>query len=388
MKKYDFIFAGGGLSATVLLYFFLQSPLKESKFLVIDTHLRHSSPRGWSFWLDRSSPFDDIVTKKWKKFAVSFPNKNYTFSLKNYEISYLESKNYYTFIDKVLSEHTNVHVIKDEVTSIKDSEDYAYVYTPKRIFQGKFVFDSATYQELSMRDTDYLVLQGLGGEVVTKESIFNPDSMVFMDFRESPTDELLFYYSMPITQNKAYIDVAHVIKRNKYIPKNTYTKLLDTYIKNTLGIRMYTFRNKQYAKIPLHVIQGNRTIKKHVLLIGTKGGKVNPISSYGFVNILNDSEKIVEGFVKNGKVGRLGVSSKLTQLIETAMTDLMKNNPTVVKQMYKEMFGGKYTTGDNMLAFLNNDLAVLESIKLISQVNPKPMADTFRNEIMNIITNA
>lgn len=381
MKKYDFIFAGGGLSGTMLLYFLLLSPFKNHKFLLIDKNL-HSHPyRQWSFWTNRETPFDNVVTKQWKKFSVHFENNSQELQIHNYHIALLESTKYYSFIEKEIKQFPNITCIEDDVLNIQNNEGLPKVRTAKETYTADFVFDS-TFSRETESTSQKLFMQGLGATVTTKENAFDPGVITFMDFRGSPEKELLFFYLMPFTEKQAIIDVAHITSDVSHNVASEHERLVHTYLRDVLHIKHFSFDKKKFEKIPLIDLHINRLSGDRILRIGAAGGLIKKTTSYGFINILKDSEMIVKSLSKYGDLRKLYAPSKMTRDIDSAMLDLMQKNPVAVKKMYSELFG-KPVKGDTILAYLNDELSPLESIKLITRVNPKPMAEIFQKRVIS-----
>lgn len=381
MKSYDFIFAGGGLSGTMLLYLFLQTPLRNKKFLLIDKQLRRRYSRQWSYWMNQKTPFDHLVTKQWKAFSVYVGQINKEFPLNDYTISLLESEKYFSFVDSYCKGISNVKYLEDMVVNINDANDHAVVTTANDQYYAKYVFDSTVSYD-SIRKTNGLTMTGLGVSLQTSDKVFDPSFMTFMDFRGSCENDLMFLYVMPITRSFAYIDVAHVTNAATSDLPRKHEEYIKSYIGKYLQNTNYTIHRKKFEEIGLMDNDVRRLAGKHVLQIGAKAGLIKATTSYGFVNIYNDSKMIVESFVKSGKPKFIKTKNQLHHTIDSAMLDLMHQCPEDVKNMYYQMFA-KQNSGDKILAYLNEELSVLDSLKVITKVDPRPMAKIFQKRITN-----
>lgn len=380
MKDFDIIFAGGGLSGTMLLYSLLQSSYKDHRFLLIDKTLQHHPYSQWSFWTTHNTPLDSILTKSWRSFDVSIDSVNQDFSLQTYTLSLLESLHYYSFIKEELNRFPNVTYIEDTVLTLTSNGDRAVVQTEHEQYEASFVFDSTT----SAIPHNGISIQGLGALVTTKDNVFDADKVTFMDFRDIPENELCFFYVLPISQKQAYIDIAHVSSENASVLNSKHKKWLRSYLRNTLNIQTYTIEKEQFHSIPLWNNHLKRRVEKRVLKIGAAGGLIKSTTSYGFINILKDTEMIVESLTQHGDLRKIYTPSRITGLLDSAMLELMQKNPRAVRKMYAELFE-ESVKGDTILAYLNDELSYFETLKLLTRVNPKPMAEIFQQRVKKVL---
>lgn len=378
-KHYDFIFAGGGLSSTMLLYFFLQGSFSSKKFLLIDKNLPKRPYRQWSYWVKGDTPFDQIVTKKWSMFDVYFKNKHIDLPLQNYSLSLLESAKYYAFVNNIFKKSPNVECVKENVINIDSRNVKPLVYSDKHSYSADYVFDSISYKDLNA--THNLYMQGVEASVVSQADAFNPNVLTFMDFRNAPANELVFFYVLPITKRHAFIDVAHTTIDTKL----DYEKLLNEYIRKNFQTGKFSLHQKSFEKIPLGNNIPQRRVGKRVFKIGAAGGLIKPTTSYGFSNILKDSRAIVNSFSFKTGVGEYYVPSRISRVIDSVMLELMQRDSAAVRKMCSELIYG-LKSGDSLLAYLSDELSLLESLKLITRVNPKPMAEIFKQRIKDSIT--
>lgn len=74
---YDFIITGFGCAGMSFVYYLLQSQLKNSQILIIDSSEKNSNDRTWCYWADKPL---DIHPKKspivsWQKVSISIGKK-------------------------------------------------------------------------------------------------------------------------------------------------------------------------------------------------------------------------------------------------------------------------------------------------------------------------
>lgn len=376
MKMYDYIFAGGGLSGTMLAYLLLQSTLKNSSILIIDSHKDNWPDRNWSFWSKDKTPFDHIIEKQWISFLVSFDDSHKEFNLEKYKLSLLSSRSYFEFIKKTFSQFKNVEMVSEKVSEIVDEKQWGKVKTENEEYLGKIVFDSIL--KLPKKQNRILYMQGLQSEITTHENIFDDSFLTFLDFRGTPQDKLLFFYVLPISPKRAFIECAHVVS-NKVSDHPNYESLLHTYIKTNLNLKQFQVSSITKGKILMTDFKFARYLGKHIFSIGANGGMVNQTTSYGFMNILKDSQYIVDSLEKTEKPAFLK-KSWIESYLNSIILELMEQKPAAIKQMYKDLFE-KNKNGDDILGFLQSENSLLKNYQLLRHINPQPISYIIQDRI-------
>lgn len=376
MKHYDYIIAGGGLSGTLLLYLFLKSPLKNNSFLIIDKNMTKHPRRQWSFWT-KSVPFDSIISKKWNLFDIRIEHFQKDYSLAAYTIYLLESHKYFKFISEMIHLNPQVTVLEDEIVSIENNQTGATVRTKNDTYTANYVFDSTSLSMNPSHINRTLWMQGGSFFVETKDTIFNPAKMTFMDVLSPFKNKVFFYYVLPLSLNQAFVETAQINARKEEQNYNQHEQLVIEYLERRFQLKKFAIQKVDFGSIPLIDGSFSRYDGAHIVRIGAKGGLIKSTTSYALTSILKDNQMIVNSFIKYRKPKQFYTRNVLIRFLDSAMLELMEKNPQAVQKMYDDLFRTN-SKGDDMLAYLSEELSVLKMIQLMKNVDSKAITEIIK----------
>ena len=117
---------------------------------------------------------------------------------------------FYQAIYPRLKEAPNVKIVQAEITDIDPRDEYCFVKTENTSYRGNKVFSSLP-QDHFTKQQKYPVLQQhfIGWFVQTEQPIFDPSTMVFMDFDLPQKEETRFMYVLLF--RKRGLDRIHLV---------------------------------------------------------------------------------------------------------------------------------------------------------------------------------
>lgn len=130
MESFDYIVAGAGCAGLSLLYYLLESDLKDSKILVIDPKGKSVPNKTWCYWSEK--PLEIHPSQSihfWSNLSFASKTEKITKSLGKLNYYHLNSHDFYASIYQKLSEFPNVSFMEDEVSSISENSDSVVVHT-------------------------------------------------------------------------------------------------------------------------------------------------------------------------------------------------------------------------------------------------------------------
>lgn len=370
MERYDFIICGAGLSGMILALFLVRE-FPDSSVLILEKNKgKYPYHRMWSFWANEIHPFEKIIEKEWKEFSVFSNNFESRYKLLKFRIQLLKSEKLFGFIDNELNKHK---VVKKYETVVKTGSvnGLGSVNTKKGdTFYADWVFDSTDSDRLM--DKKSLFMQGWGWEICAASPGFEPANPVFQDLRSSGQD-LAFYYLLPVTDKKAYINLAVInpeLNTSLMQEKEGIVKVRQ-YLSRYWGINDFQIRSSDFEVIPLSKKSFKRMISSRVMAIGVKGGLMKATTSYGFSFILKDSMRIVRS-LKMSKTPFHGYKRKFYYRVLDSLTfDLMLKKPEKVLILFEQMFKTTGSLqGDAIMGFLNEENNFAENVNLLKTKNP------------------
>jgi lycopene beta-cyclase len=292
MQKYDYIFTGSGLSALMTVYEMIVSDKFQDKtILLIDQDPKKSNDRTWCFW-DKDATFNTIVSKKWE--IAHFANKNYSRNLKLFPYSYkmIRGVDFYTMVFELLSKQENIHFLNEKVIHCEEYENYCTVKTEQSNFTCDKIFSSIFKPDNIKKQSKYPLLQQhfIGWFVKTKEPVFNPEIMTFMDFSIEQKGNTKFMYVLPTSSTEALLEPTlfshHVLKKEEYEAE------IKLYLEK-LGVSTYEIVDKEQGNIPMtcYPFWSNNT--KNIIYIGSAGGWTKASTGFTFKKTIKKSKELV-----------------------------------------------------------------------------------------------
>ena len=113
--------------------------------------------------------------------------------------------------------------------------------------QNSLIFNSVFNDKLSKSEL-WQHFQGI--EIQTQKNIFDEEILNLMDFNCDQRNDVHFFYTLPISKNKALIETTWLSNLEDKSLMD-YDLQLENYIKNNLGIKNYKVNFKEKGAIPL-----------------------------------------------------------------------------------------------------------------------------------------
>ena len=182
--NFDVIVCGGGAAGIMLC----QALTKDAFFdqcsiLLIEADNKNQNDRTWCFWEEGEGQWDDLLDRQWERAQFSSKEFKTDFSLSPYRYKKLRGIDVYTSLYAQLEKADNLILLRSKVTALNPEGDFCKVQTTNGLYRSKRVFSSIPHQRFTQQKK-YPVLQQhfVGWEVETENPIFDPKTVVFMDF--------------------------------------------------------------------------------------------------------------------------------------------------------------------------------------------------------------
>ncbi len=382
METFDFIFAGGGAAGLSLAYRLINSPLRGRSILIIDQDDKRRNDRTWCFWSDQPMLFDPVVSHAWDRFRFVGAGFDQVLSLTPYRYKMIRGIDFYRYTQEALRAVENVRFYQGRVERIEDGDETATVTADGQEFHGRWVFDSAFKPsdfQPDPRRYHNLMQHFLGWEIETPKAIFDPQVMTLFDFRTPQRGSMRFIYMLPFAPDRALVE--YTIFSAQLLQPQEYEEALKDYIETVLGIREYTIREVETGVIPMTDMPFARRQGRHLLSIGTKGGRVKPSTGYSFLRSQVDSEAIARSLLEVGHPFNIPKDSWLYHYLDTIMLQLMYRRGGQMKQIFTDLFKNNPTS--RLLRFLDETASLPEVLRVLGSVPPRPFLQAwFRLKIL------
>lgn len=361
--KYDYVFAGFGLSGMSLLYELSKDNyFTQKEVLIIERDAKKENDRTWSFWTDVDHDFLHLAKKSWRK-GVFFALDGSSIPLDMHAYSYytIEGIDFYNFILNHCKQFKNITWIQDSVNSISDE---GVVVTSHNEFLGELVFRSYFDKAyFSSQKSNYFLWQHFYGYVIkTPQASFDEHEFTLMDYRFSDKKRTNFFYVLPYANDEALVEFTEFSA--KLYTTEEYKQKLEDYIRNVLKISDYTIIHKEYNAIPMSDFQLDMRVSKHVLNIGSLAGYVKPSSGYAFTRTLIRNKRLAQGILqKDSNIAKKIDSSKVNKAFDNAILYLMQYEKVHGGLVFASLF--KKLNADFVFKFLDEKSSPLELFRIM-----------------------
>ena len=360
---YDFIFAGGGLSGLMLAYHLARSPLREASMLIVDRDAKNRNDRTWCYWTKESTPFDKIAQREWKHIRLVGDYFEKEIDLGDYHYQMIRGIDFYRFVQQDLGTFPNIRFMQATVDAIQEEGNHARVLVNGQSVTARWVFDSRFDWKRFNPDQAHMLRQYfVGWEIETSEEAFDPEIPTLMDFRTPQKQAMRFFYMLPFSKRRALVEYVT-------LARDHYNDALRNYIERELGIGAYKIVATEGGVNPMTDYAVTRRADKHILNIGTRGGRIKPSTGFAFTRIQRDSEAIVQSLVAHSHPFDLPSDSRRYRYFDTLMLDVMQRHGDQIQSIFTALFTNNPI--ERVLRLLDEEGSLIENAQLIASLPPK-----------------
>ena len=360
IKKFNYIICGGGASGLLLASKLISDAFFSNKnVLLIEKDSKNLNDRTWCFWEKGKGELDHIVSKKWKSAIFKAKNFKTNFSTNPYTYKLIRGIDFYKNFNYLKTKHQNLTYLNTKINSIDKRS--SKVKTDKGDFIGDFIFTSLIDFDKLINYNKYpLLKQHFVGQLVeTKNQIFNPDQVTFMDFDIPQKDSTRFMYVLPLSECKALIE--YTLFSPKELDKKEYIDSIEEYMKN-LNPGNYKVIETEKGIIPMTAYKFTLENTKNLLNIGTAGGWTKPSTGYTFLNTLNKTNLLVSFLKMNKPLNEFEKNSRFW-FYDLLFLDVLNKHNDRGSLLFKKMF--EKNKPETIFKFLDNKTNIFEEIKLM-----------------------
>jgi lycopene beta-cyclase len=369
MRHYDFIIAGGGAAGLSLACHLRQSPLRDRAILIVDKDAKDRNDRTWAFWTNQATLFDGIVHRSWSQFQILGEGFEQTVSLDTYRYKVIRGIDFYQFTRHSLASCPNVEFLQGHVDQIVDGDQQASVVVGGQRYAGSWVFDSLfDWSLVKPNSARYRSLrqQFMGWEIETTAHAFNPGAPILLDFRTPQRGELRFFYLLPFSQRQALVE--SVLCTAAPAEWEACSQAVRAYIGDILGITAYSVSRMERGITPLTDQPFQRRTSKHVMTIGTWGGRIKPSTGYAFTRIQRDSSAIVHSLLQTDQPFNIVPSPRRYRFFDSVLLQILDDHGGWISPILAALF--KQNPGDQVFRFLDEAASPWDNLRMIPSLPP------------------
>lgn len=361
MQHYHYIFTGSGLSALMTVYEMLLSGKFEDKsILLIDENAKKVNDRTWCFW-DENNLFDEIVSKKWNLAIFANEKFNRVLELAPYQYKKINGLDFYESVFKKISEHKNIHFLKQKVVDFNELGNHCIVKTENETFTCNKIFNSIYNPEVVKSQTKFPLIHQhfIGWFIKSKEAVFTPNCATFMDFSVEQKGNTRFMYVLPNSSTEALLE--YTLFSKNLLSKGEYEAEIQKYIKN-LGITEYEIIEKEQGNIPMTCYPFWKHNSKNIVNIGSAGGWTKASTGYTFKNASKKSKALVQFLKSESDFTKFHKKDKFW-FYDLLLLDILGSKNELGSKIFSSMFKSGNST--MIFKFLDEETSISEDLQVI-----------------------
>ena len=355
----DYLFAGAGASATLLLMCMEKHGLlKDKKILILDPDTKQNNDKTYCFWSEQNEQLtlqcQHLISHEWDEVSV---NQNQQESLLPKKYFHISGIDVYKELRRIIDQHhlQRIQCSVMELTSIKNG---VKVITDKQIWKSSLVFDSRPPKYLPLKNDDAYLLQSFIGYVIsTNEPISNLNCVDLMDFNVEQLGATQFMYVLPLGEGKTLVELTRF--GLEPITLNEANPILDLYITHRFG--KYQILHTETGCIPMSTADISVDSLPGVIPIGGRAGAVKPSTGYAFKNMFHHAERLADSLKSNLTPAIITESSRF-RFYDRLLLLILTKQPSQGKPIFEALF--KKNETKNVLQFLDEKTTLIQDIRI------------------------
>jgi lycopene beta-cyclase len=175
-------------------------------------------------------------------------------------------------------------------------------------------------------------------------------------------------YVLPLDTHRALVDFT--VFSGNLLPKSLYDEELTNYIRKFLKPSTYTIRHQEFGVIPMNDHPFEKYSGKHIVNIGTAGGRTKASTGYTFLRTQQHIKEIVQSLLVNGKPYLSASARGRFKLYDSMLLNIMSKNRYSGKDIFTKLF--QKNNAASILKFLDEETDFAEELKIMSTTPYKP----------------
>ncbi|WP_162340404.1 lycopene cyclase family protein [Cyclobacterium salsum] len=368
-STYDFIITGFGCAGMSFVYHLLESKLKNSRILVIDSSNKNTNDRTWCYWAEKPlsiHPKNSPIVS-WQNISISMGKKTLKKQLGALNYFHIKSSDFYSEIKERISLFPNVHFVLDSVSSITENNATSVSVSTLEngTYLGRKIFNSIPNGPLLPEKNRILRQVFLGWQVKTQNSCFETDTAVLMNFLGNSNGDTDFFYLLPFSPTEALIE--YTVFTTEHLDAQKMEFALQRYISQRLGKEPIEISFKEAGSIPMTTYAFSKIKHPNITHLGTLAGCSKPSTGYTFHTIQKHCASIVRALESKPDQASLLFNRKIRfSFYDNIILNIAKKWPHELPRVFFNLF--EKNSGPEILRFLNEETSFIHELKLLSRL--------------------
>jgi lycopene beta-cyclase len=363
--SYDFLFIGlGAANCLIILNMYKNGLLANNSIAIIEPGNKLTNDKTFCFWVTEEEliklNLKPLVSHSWDFIEIKGIAKQLINPLRYFHIKSLDLYNktksvldFYdvNYYDSALGENPKKEGDQFEIT-VENETFYAHQ-----------VFDSRPPTFISPTNIQTHLLQSFyGWKIKTDQKVFDPNTMVMMDFNVDQGDFTQFVYMLPYSEDEALVELTRF--GDQKLEQEYSNGILEEYIK-ALGIS-FDILDKEQGVIPMSSASINvDDFSENWIHVGARANMLKPSTGYAFHAMAEDAWRLVEEMKDKGaklrkpKIQRFAFYDRL-------LLKILSDKPEQGKVIFETLF--QKVPLPRVLYFMREKSSLSEEIFIFSKL--------------------
>ncbi|WP_405379701.1 lycopene cyclase family protein [Maribacter sp. LLG6340-A2] len=375
MEKYDYIIIGAGASGLLLASAMAKDSFFDSKrILLLDKNAKKTNDRTWCYWEKGPGQFDALVSNEWK--TVHFESKKLSqrTQIAPYTYKMIKGIDFYSHYLNEINLSSSITFLQEEVMDIEENHKLVTIRTKNNTYTSSYVFNSIFDYAMAKNQQHYPVLQQhfMGWVIQTKNPVFDPKEITYMDFSIPQKGNTRFMYVLPYSSQMALIE--YTLFSEHLLDKPEYEEELKTYIKKRFQCHSYEITEKEFGSIPMTTYDFRENHTKRIRYIGTAGGWAKPSTGYTLMSTAKKIPLLIDHIKNNTPLKKLNLKNKFWYYDLLFLDVLYKDNANGYK-VFESLFNK--LKPQKVFKFLDEETNLIEDLNFIAACPKLPFIKAF-----------
>ncbi|WP_161602085.1 lycopene cyclase family protein [Tautonia marina] len=367
----------GSGCAGLSLAWHLRSLGDRGSMALVDRRAGYANDRTWCYWDVEPTPFDDLATHAWSRWAVVDERGTWRESHSTrYRYRRLRSIDVYRRIFHHLADDDDVEIwFGTPIRSTTLDAEAVSIETGRGTLRGRRAFDSArppAALALAAPKGEAVMVQHFLGQTIRAEhAVFDPACPILMDFRVDQSHGPHFVYVLPLTDRDALVENTYLFPSP--VSAARHRKELASYLNRCFDVDRYEVIEEESGHIPMTTHRPVDASGGRIVPIGLAGAAARPSSGYAFVRIQRQCRRIAEQIVSRAATdARLDppIAPRKYAFFDVVFLRALRDRPSQAPQLFARMFDR--VDADALVRFLSDQSSLADDLRLIAALPKLP----------------
>ena len=360
-KRFDIIICGGGAAGLLLANALSnETAFKHLHIAIIEKEEKNTNDRTWCFWEEGEGKWDEIVSNSWGKALFKAKGYRTEFDLAPYRYKMIKGIDFYKKLYPLLKKNKNMYFLQEEIEGISSNRDNCSVRTNATTYSAPRVFSSIPTTKFK-KQNQFPVLQQhfIGWVVKTQAPIFDPKSVVFMDFEVPQKNNTRFMYVLPFSKHEALVE--YTLFSKDLLEDKEYESAIQAYLEDKKAGEV-SIVEKEKGSIPMTAYDFSQHNTTNLLHIGTAGGWTKASTGFTFQKSVQKVDQLVAFMKKNKPLKDFKQKSKFN-FYDLLFLDVLAKHNGEGSLLFKQMF--QYNPPKRIFSFLEEKTSLWQDVAIM-----------------------